>query len=119
MEMLSRNFKQSELVCPCCGMCKMNPIFVDRLQVLRDLYGKPITIVSGYRCPQHNRKVRGSPKSDHLRGEAVDIRVYDKNSSELYRLRELSFKLEFNGIGIGKNHFHIGIRSNKTSSWNY
>ena len=48
----------------------------------------------------HNREVGGSPKSDHLRGRAVDIRVNDKTSADLYRLRELAFKLEFNGIGI-------------------
>lgn len=118
-ENLTRKFKRSELACPCCGQCQMNQIFMDRLQVLRDLYGKPITIVSGYRCAKHNKEIRGSPQSDHLRGEAVDIRVRDKLSRELYRLRELAFKLEFNGIGIGKNHFHIGIRSGDSRSWNY
>ena len=49
-ERLARNFKLSELACPCCLKCKMDPAFMDRLQVFRDLYGKPITIVSGYRC---------------------------------------------------------------------
>ena len=118
-ERISRNFKRSELSCPCCDRCNMNLAFMDRLQVLRDLYGKPITIVSGYRCPVHNRAVKGSPKSDHLRGEAVDIRVNDKTSKELYRLRELAFKLEFNGIGLGRNQLHIGIRPGESKSWSY
>ena len=36
---------------------------------------EPIIISSGYRSPQLNRKVGGSPTSNHLTGCAVDIRV--------------------------------------------
>lgn len=43
------------------------------LQPLRDLYGKPIKINSGYRSPLVNMKVKGSPKSQHMKGEAADI----------------------------------------------
>ena len=116
---LSRNFTRSELACPCCDKCEMDEAFMNRLQVFRDLYGKPLVIVSGYRCPLHNRKVRGSPKSDHLRGEAVDIKVLGKSSHELYRLRELAFKLEFKGVGLGSSHFHIGLRPGEPKSWSY
>ena len=37
----------------------------------------PIVINSGYRSPQLNRKVGGSPTSNHLTGCAVDIMVKD------------------------------------------
>ena len=37
---------------------------------------EPIVINSGYRSPQLNRKVGGSPTSNHLTGCAVDIRCY-------------------------------------------
>ena len=116
---LTRNFKRLELACPCCGECDMSLLFMDRLQVLRDLYGKSLVIVSGYRCPKHNRAVRGSPKSDHLRGEAVDIRIRDKTSNELYNLRELAFALKFSALGFGKNQFHLGLRSGPAKSWTY
>ena len=43
------------------------------LQPLHDLYGKPIKINSGYRSPLVNMKVKGSPKSQHMKGEAADI----------------------------------------------
>ena len=37
---------------------------------------EPIIITSGYRSPELNKKVGGSPTSNHLTGCAVDIRVY-------------------------------------------
>ena len=37
---------------------------------------EPIIISSGYRSPELNRLVGGSPTSNHLKGCAVDIRVY-------------------------------------------
>ena len=37
---------------------------------------EPIIINSGYRSPELNRLVGGSPTSNHLKGCAVDIRVY-------------------------------------------
>ena len=43
---LTRNFKQSELACPCCGKCEMDPEFLTRLQVWRDLLGVPVSLAS-------------------------------------------------------------------------
>ena len=46
------------------------------LDPLREAYGKPIRVTSGYRCPQLNRLVGGAPNSQHMRGEAADIVAY-------------------------------------------
>lgn len=43
------------------------------LDPLRDWYGKPVYVNSGYRCPQLNRAVGGAADSQHLKGEAADI----------------------------------------------
>ena len=43
------------------------------LDPLREAYGRPIHVTSGYRCPRLNRLVGGSPNSQHMRGEAADI----------------------------------------------
>ncbi|MEG1737724.1 MAG: D-Ala-D-Ala carboxypeptidase family metallohydrolase [Odoribacter sp.] len=45
------------------------------LDPVREAIGRPILINSGYRSPEHNRRVGGSPTSDHLRGLAADIRI--------------------------------------------
>ena len=47
------------------------------LDPLREWYGKPIMVNSGYRCPELNRAVGGVPDSQHLSGEAADIDVND------------------------------------------
>ena len=44
------------------------------LQPIRDAYGKPIKVTSGFRCYRLNRAVGGSPTSSHPCGFAADIR---------------------------------------------
>ncbi|MFN8614850.1 MAG: D-Ala-D-Ala carboxypeptidase family metallohydrolase [Vampirovibrionales bacterium] len=50
-------------------------LLAQRLQALRDVWQRPITITSGYRSPQQNQRVGGHPLSYHLRGMAADITV--------------------------------------------
>lgn len=47
------------------------------LQPLRDHYGRPIVITSGYRCPELNEAVHGVGESQHLYGCAADLRLPD------------------------------------------
>lgn len=58
------------------------------LQPLRDLYGKPMKINSGYRCPALNARVGGAATSQHTKGEAADI--HTGNQTESYRLARLA-----------------------------
>lgn len=44
------------------------------LQPIRDAWGKPIKVTSGFRCYQLNKAVGGSPTSVHMRGWAADIK---------------------------------------------
>lgn len=48
------------------------------LDPLREWYGKPIYVNSGYRSPQLNRIVSGAPTSQHMKGEAADITAGSK-----------------------------------------
>ncbi|MDO4971495.1 MAG: D-Ala-D-Ala carboxypeptidase family metallohydrolase [Bacteroidales bacterium] len=43
------------------------------LDPLREAWGKPIHVNSGYRCPRLNKEVGGSPSSQHMKGQAADI----------------------------------------------
>lgn len=44
------------------------------LEPLRLKYGSPITISSGYRSPKLNKAVKGATNSQHMLGEAADIK---------------------------------------------
>ena len=48
------------------------------LAPLRTWWGKPITVNSGYRCPELNAAVKGSKTSQHMKGEAADIDTGDR-----------------------------------------
>ena len=64
------------------------------LDPLREKYGKPIRISSGYRSAILNRSVNGATSSQHRVGEAADITVGSKEEKrklfEIIRL-ELPF----------------------------
>lgn len=59
------------------------------LDPLREKYGKPIKVNSGYRCPNHNLAVGGATQSQHMKGEAADIAPMDGDASELEKLVEI------------------------------
>lgn len=52
------------------------------LDPLRDAYGKPIRVNSGYRSPALNAAVKGSKTSQHLKGQAADITAGSKQENK-------------------------------------
>ena len=53
------------------------------LDQLREWYGKPLLVSSGYRCPALNSAVKGSPTSQHMSGQAADIDTGDRQQNKL------------------------------------
>jgi uncharacterized protein YcbK (DUF882 family) len=97
MNDLTKNFDSSEFKCPCCGDTRMRQSTMDRLQRVRDKYGKPIAIVSGggFRCASYD-----DSKSAHKEGMAADL---DVPRGSLFRLIRYAMEEGFTGIGV-KNH---------------
>lgn len=48
------------------------------LDPLREVWGKPIVVTSGYRCPELNKAVGGARNSHHMQGMAADISTGNK-----------------------------------------
>lgn len=61
------------------------------LDPLREAYGKPISVSSGFRSRDLNRAVRGASSSSHLLGQAADI--YCANRKENRVIFDLAQKL--------------------------
>ena len=57
------------------------------LDPLREAWGRPIAVTSGYRCKRLNQMVGGAPTSQHMRGEAADVTAGSAGANrELARL---------------------------------
>ena len=62
---------------------------VSVLDPIREAWGQPLVVNSGYRSPQLNAAVGGVPTSAHMDGCAVDIAISgwsDRKISQLYNL---------------------------------
>lgn len=64
------------------------------LDPLREVYGKPIIVTSGYRCQKLNRAVGGAARSQHVWGEAADIRSVEDTPEENKKLFDLIVQLQ-------------------------
>ena len=63
------------------------------LQPLRDAWGEPLAINSGYRCPEVNKAVGGVPTSQHTKGEAADVCPFGRNGhGDIEVVRQLAQK---------------------------
>lgn len=89
---------------------------LEQLQIIRDHFGRPITIISGYRSPSRNAAVGGKSKSVHMTGGAADIKVSGLSASFVYaEIEKLikSGKLYNGGLGVYPDFVHYDIRSEK------
>lgn len=63
------------------------------LDPLREAWGAPIIVSSGYRCPKLNSAVGGAKTSQHMYGQAADIRTVSDKPSDNKKLFDLIQKL--------------------------
>lgn len=63
------------------------------LDPLRDAWGEPFAINSGYRSPELNRAIGGSKTSQHVLGQAADIQTSPKNENMNYLLLHMILDL--------------------------
>lgn len=110
--LLTPAFTSKELSCPCCGRCEMDQAFMQKLQKLRDVMDRPLTIDSAFRCATHNRAVGGEPNSEHLHGRAADIKL-DPSCTDQDRLKMLTLAMSvgMRGFGVARSYLHVDDRS--------
>jgi uncharacterized protein YcbK (DUF882 family) len=104
-----KNFQFSEFSCPCCGQNKMEPVFLAMIDDLREQFGAPLHVNSGYRCEKHNAEVGGKPHSMHLTGKAADISTVNMTNEQRHEFMMI-VKAMFKGIGVGKTFTHMDMR---------
>lgn len=87
---------------------------VEVLQPIRDTWGKPIRVTSGYRMPRLNASVGGSPTSQHLLGQAADIQALNMvdNGKLFYCIKKM---IETGKLKVGQCIWEYGTKS--TPKW--
>ena len=92
--------------------------FLDCLDEARDIAGIQFKINSGYRTPQHNKKVGGLSTSSHLIGRAADIHC--TNVNKRLKIIEALSMVGFQRFGIGKTFIHVDNDDQKKAAiWLY
>ena len=115
------NFKPDEFRCSCCNRLEIASELIDMLQTAREALGVPLTLTSAYRCPDHNSKIKGSSRSQHLLGKAADITIQSLKPAEVFVIIEDLIdmgELLQGGVGAYDTFTHYDIRRTK-ARWNY
>ena len=83
------------------------------LQPVRDHFGKPVTVNSGYRCPKLNKAIGSSSKSQHTKGLAADIEIPGVSNKELAEYIESNLPFDqlilefYNGVDPNSGWVHV------------
>lgn len=117
------HFKAKEAECRC-GICSMQMIsddFLLKLEELRQEYGAPIRINSGYRCQLKQDQLRkqgyetAKGISSHTQGIACDV-----SGSDMAALEAACLKVFANfSVGVAKTFIHVDQRSGGPRRWSY
>jgi len=121
----SPHFSREELACSFTNSCAMDAATIEKLEALREEFGKPMRLSSAYRDPILHPRERTKPNGPgmHGQGKAIDVLVY---GADAIQLLELALKHGFSGIGVNqRNDFsqrfiHLDTRNpEKSAIWSY
>lgn len=94
-----KNFSLNEFRCKCCKELPADAwMYVEHLvnnllDPVRDAFGKPIKVNSGYRCEKHNKEVGGAKNSQHLLGQAADIAAEHSGYANMTAWKEANMEI--------------------------
>jgi len=109
---LGENLQQDSRRLPTHPTVRSNILRVmTELQKIRDEWGKPIIITSGYRPAAINRAVGGARLSRHIVGDAVDIKP--ESGSDIYAFQAWLDLHWYGALGWGakKGFVHLDCRN--------
>lgn len=105
------NFKVKEFACND-GTDKIliDSELVEKLQIIREYFARPVVINSAYRTDDYNKSIGGVANSQHLLGKAADIAISGIAPSTIANFAK---SIGFGGIGIYNWGCHLDTRADK------
>ena len=92
-------FTQDEMACSHSGDCMMDDDFMGMLDQLREIYGKPLRVTSGFRSVDHPVERKKQKPGAHTTGNACDLGVHGE---EAYKIVKIAQEIGFTGIGVAQ-----------------
>lgn len=115
---VSAHFRAREFDCKNC-VCQTTLIstdLVNRLEKLREILGKPISIRSGFRCARKQAQLRAQGYetsvgvSQHEFGKAADIEAEYTNG---LTMQQFAIQAGFDSIGTAQWWIHVDLRQGR------
>lgn len=110
---LSAHFKVKEFACrdgSDAVLCAPRLVMV--LESIRTHFGQPVTINSGYRTPEYNKKIKGAAKSQHCCGTAADIVVKGVKPEKVADFAR-QLMPDWGGVGRYPSFVHVDVRETR------
>lgn len=88
--------------------------------IRRECGDKPIVVISAFRTPEHNKKIKGARHSQHLQGRGLDLFPPNGMSTNRFhtKIRSLVSSTIIRGIGRYNTFIHVDIRpSDRLITW--
>ena len=110
-ELVNLSLVETRCKCNKCESNSMQQGIVDLFHALRTKLNMPLTVNSGFRCAEYNKKVGGKPDSQHLYGKALDIRLPGKMTP--VELQDHMESIGAKAIVLYKTFCHMDERQKK------
>ena len=101
----------SKLLCTCghkdCDQRSVSQEHLDRIQLVRDIFGHGLAVTSGGRCPNHPDELHRTTPADHQKQQGCDVAA---NGSTRGNIVKAGIAAGCNAIGVAKTFVHLGYR---------
>ncbi len=111
---VSPHFMLSEFNCHHCGAVKLDQWMLSLLEGVRAYWGRPMVVLSGYRCPPYNAEIGGADASYHMEGMAADVQIAGVSIDEI---AQAAVECGAGGVGRYYDSGFVHIDSGPRRDW--
>jgi hypothetical protein len=97
---------------------RVDPNLLVLVEEVARRFGRPFTIISGYRSPAKNEEVDGAKGSMHLQGRAVDVSGSGLTNQDRLDIIAIASSIGIRGIGVyNGGSLHFDNRTGARQGW--